>query len=697
MRKILLLSFLLLFQGSFLYALKDCSDLEEQYNNVKDEVRESMEIWERMAPNSPQKAFLSKSLTDLLWKGVTVEDNYNECLNSIDDVNDLIDTYFDLWNDYFRRSQWDKAVEQYKKIVNLDPESYQAYYNIGSVFLNKNDFEKAREYYQHARYYAHGKSQIQESKKALDKIKKELKKQKERETALSDDTFSHLQYYLRDLHIPEAWKKVNKTQEVIVAVIDDGININHPDLTDHVWVGSDSVYGASKIKNFVGDEIPDNFPTGEHGTMISGIIAATTNNQKWIAGIAKNVKIMPLRVFDFKWNAREDNIINAMNYAIDNRANIINLSLGQSQFSYSQKYDEVMKKAYENGVIVVVAAGNGDVLSFKNSGVNTTINPLSPVCNNWGGHHYSIGVESLDQKWVRARWSNYGSCVSFGAPWENIFSTSISVFNKEYGVDYDTESGTSFSAPMIAGIVALGYNQYGYISPDTVYASLNESMQINDAGNYVINAAKYIDILGTKQIIIKQEQERFSSTGKNIWIKKDSVLKLSPDQLAKLSDADYLAALGYIAKKPSAAWYKLSDFILRQEVVALAVKLMNIYIPEDYTCRGLFIDVSANQPNTWSCRIVEKAFDKGIVTTQGVYFKPEEEITLVEAIGILFRAGDIKVKQYNGGELELWQNNIIGTAFDLHLVGNQFDFFVERKAKKSTIFSITRKIIQLAQ
>ena len=85
---------------------------------------------------------------------------------------------------------------------------------------------------------------------------------------------------MHNLSVPEAWKKVNKSKEVIVAVIDDGININHPDLTDHIWASSDATYGSSKIKNFVGDDVPDNFPTGEHGTMISGIIAATINNQK---------------------------------------------------------------------------------------------------------------------------------------------------------------------------------------------------------------------------------------------------------------------------------------------------------------------------------------------------------------------------------------------------------------------------------
>lgn len=84
-----------------------------------------------------------------------------------------------------------------------------------------------------------------------------------------------------------------------------------------------------------------------------------------------------------------------MYFAIDKKADIINLSLGQSQFIYSSQYDEVMKMAYENGIVVVVAAGNGDVLSFKNSGINTGVNPISPVCNNNGIKKYSIGVGSL--------------------------------------------------------------------------------------------------------------------------------------------------------------------------------------------------------------------------------------------------------------------------------------------------------------
>ena len=68
---------------------------------------------------------------------------------------------------------------------------------------------------------------------------------------MSSDTFSHLQGYLNDLRVPDAWGKVTKNNKVLVAVIDDGVNINHPDLTDNIWVETGSAYGSSKIKNFV--------------------------------------------------------------------------------------------------------------------------------------------------------------------------------------------------------------------------------------------------------------------------------------------------------------------------------------------------------------------------------------------------------------------------------------------------------------
>lgn len=696
MRKTLLLTLLLLYQGGFVFSLKDCSDLETQYEDVKNEVRSSMETWEMIPENSSQRSKFAKSLSELLTKWVKLESAYNECVKNIANINQTIKRYFDVWNDYFGDAKWDLAIEQYKKIVDLDPSSYHAYYNIWSAYLNKKDYANALEYYEHAQHAARGRYQVKEVRLAINKLQDKIRKQRELEQAPSNDTFSNLQYYLKMLNVPAAWNKVTQSQEVIVAVIDDGININHPDLTDNIWVSPDAKYGANKIKNFAGDEVPDNFPTGEHGTMISGIIAAEIDNKKWIAGIAKNAKIMPLRVFDFKWNAREDNIIKAIRYAIDNKANIINLSLGQSQFTYSRKYDDLMKYAYERWVIVVIAAGNGDVLSYKNTGVNTTINPISPVCNNGGNKHYSIGVESLDKRWARAPWSNYGACISFSAPGESIFSTSVSVFNKENGVDYRTDSGTSFSAPMIAGIIALWFNQYGYVSPDTVYASLNESLRLNSEWNYVIDAALYLDTLGQKQKIIKLEQDLFRLTGKNASVTNEKLPSgITQDQLSKMSDGDYLAALWYITKKPSLSAYKLQEYVPKQEVVALATRLADVKIDNNYQCQNIFSDVSAGKPNSWACRVIENAYQEGIITKENDFFGPESRTNLVEAVGMLLRAGDIKIQQYSGGEIESWKINIIGTAFSLGIVDRDFDFSPDRQATRGVIFSIARKISEI--
>jgi hypothetical protein len=79
----------------------------------------------------------------------------------------------------------------------------------------------------------------------------------------------------------------------------------------------------------------------------------------------------------------------------------------------------------------------------------------------------------------------------------------------------------------------------------------------------------------------------------------------SEQELSKMSDADYLATLGYIEKRNSPDAYALSERFLRQEVVALAVKLSNVYIPSDYVCRNIFADISSQKPNSWACRVIE--------------------------------------------------------------------------------------------
>lgn len=126
---------------------------------------------------------------------------------------------------------------------------------------------------------------------------------------------------------------------------------------------------------------------------------------------------------------------------------------------------------------------------------------------------------------------------------------------------------------------------------------------MNSAGSYVVDAARYLDLLQKKQKIIREEQASFRATGKH----KTSAPK---EDLSKLSDPDYLANLGYIDKKSSQSLYRLSESLLRQEAVAFAMRFSNNYVPESYTCRGIFWDVSARRPNSWACRTIENALER---------------------------------------------------------------------------------------
>jgi len=127
----------------------------------------------------------------------------------------------------------------------------------------------------------------------------------------------------------------------------------------------------------------------------------------------------------------------------------------------------------------------------------------------------------------------------------------------------------------------------------------------------------------------------------------------------------------------------------------LATRLADIKIDDNYQCQNIFSDVSTGKPNSWACRVIENAYQEGIITKEGNSFGPESRTNLVEAVGMLLRAGDIKIQQYSGGEIESWKINIIGTAFSLGIVDRDFDFSPDRQATRGVIFSIARKISEI--
>lgn len=301
---------------------------------------------------------------------------------------------------------------------------------------------------------------------------------------ITNDEFSHQQEYLEQIFIPEAWRLTGaNTQEVIVAVLDDGVLLNHPDLEAHMWKNTKEVPGNGIDDDFNGvvDDVSGyNFlenttnlePKGFHGTAVAGIIGAIQENGIGIGGIVKNVSIMPLIVADAKGTTNSTIVERAIRYAADNGAHVINLSFSTTgENGFFPQIDIPIQYAFDKGSVVVAAAGNGDV--DTGIGINVNSRPQSPVCNTKRGSS-ALGVAALDNWDVEtegkkvAKWSNYGSnCVSISAPGTRLITTVPTQFHKE-GKFYALESGTSFATPIVAGVAALLKATYPTMRPSEI-------------------------------------------------------------------------------------------------------------------------------------------------------------------------------------------------------------------------------------
>ena len=212
-----------------------------------------------------------------------------------------------------------------------------------------------------------------------------------------------------------AWPLSAGAAEVIVAVIDSGIDPNHPDLIDAIWVNSDEVpdNGIDDDNNgFVDDTYGwdftgeyDNTPQDEHGhgTHVAGTIAATRNNNEGIAGVADNVKIMGLRFLDKQGNGITSWAINAIEYAVANGAAISNNSWGGGPYE-TPLYNAIAESG-NAGHLFVAAAGN--------SGNNSDLFPMYPAAYNLPN---ILSIAAINSSGL-AGFSNYGnSTVDIAAP-----------------------------------------------------------------------------------------------------------------------------------------------------------------------------------------------------------------------------------------------------------------------------------------
>lgn len=356
----------------------------------------------------------------------------------------------------------------------------------------------------------------------------------------SDSYFTN-QWYLNRIKAPEAWDTIRESPHVIVAVIDSGVQITHPDLRDNIWTNSKEIVG-NKIdddKNgFIDDvngwdfvnNVPDPSPKFSegfteagvmHGTIVAGVIAASGNNAAGITGVTWKAKIMPLKVLNDAGEGDTGKVVSAIDYAIKNGADIINLSF--VGFGYSQALEEAIGRAHDAGVIVVAAAGNEQA---DGTGYNLDKTPMYPAC-----HDGVIGVAATDTLDQKAPFSSYGTeCVDLSAPGISIYSTAVydpskridnKVFNKYYEGYW---SGTSMATPMVSGALALLKELNPRLSSDEL-----TSVVLNNTDNINKLNPNYVGLLGKGRLNIKSSVDFVQQTVNNNIVK----LLFSPLSVAK--------------------------------------------------------------------------------------------------------------------------------------------------------------------
>jgi len=300
------------------------------------------------------------------------------------------------------------------------------------------------------------------------------------------------QTYLDMINVEPSWSdelKVNK--EVVVAVLDSGVDLDHPDLIANIWTNTEEIAGDgidNDNNSYIDDRFgwdfisSDNNPepdidgdydltAANHDTVVAGIIAATANNNG-IVGIAPNAKIMPLKILDSNGMGNTLVLSQAIDYAVENGADIINLSLVGD--TYGSILEESIINAYNNGVMIIAASGNEE-----NVGLSLDIDPRYPICDI-DNINRVFGVAALDANQVLADFSNFGEdCIDIAAPGTSFYSTAYydsnnSSFKQYYRGGWN---GTSVAAPVIAATAALIKSNFPELRPNDIYNIISSSAQ----------------------------------------------------------------------------------------------------------------------------------------------------------------------------------------------------------------------------
>ncbi len=310
-------------------------------------------------------------------------------------------------------------------------------------------------------------------------------------SAIPNDSSWSKQWGQQKIDCQDAWDLFTGSDNIVVAVVDTGIDYNHPDLADNIWINQaeipdngldddnngyvDDYYGYDFANN---DSDPIGDDNNQHGTHVAGIIGAVANNSTGldenITGVMWNCRLMALKAGGDMTGFTSVDIDRAIRYAVDNGAEVINMSFGG--YSSADDIQSAIEYAHNNGVLLVAAAGNDNT--------NYVSYPA--------GYDNVIAVAATDQNDAKASFSNFGTWVDISAPGVSILST---VPNDKY----ENFSGTSMACPMVSGVCGLVLGYADSLS-ETLNPAQVEFVLLETADNIDEQNPSYVGYLGAGRV-----------------------------------------------------------------------------------------------------------------------------------------------------------------------------------------------------
>jgi subtilisin family serine protease len=314
-----------------------------------------------------------------------------------------------------------------------------------------------------------------------------------------DDPGITYQWALDAVDAYDAWDVDMGSHDVVVAVLDTGIDWNHPDLVANMWTNADGYHGYNIVDDNwfpMDDNIHGYDDSGDwianlytyHGTHVAGIIGAVTDNAIGMAGLAQ-VRLMAVKVMNESGEGTDGMVASGIRWAVDHGADIVTMSLGVEGTSTSM--ENAVNYAVDHEVIMVAAAGN--------DGTSVVSYPAA--------YPEVIAVGAIDDTSRRALFSNYGANLDLVAPGVMIYST-------QGGSGYQYLSGTSAAAPHVAGVAAVMLSVAPALEPKEISEIINETATDIVQTGYdpttgwgIVNAFRAIEAVSSPRVTITDPPE----------------------------------------------------------------------------------------------------------------------------------------------------------------------------------------------